>query len=630
MKLKKTLGTFNIFCMASGAMISSGIFVLPVVVYKIAGNGIFVAYLFAGIIMLPALFSKIELATAIPKAGGSYFFIDRILGSGAGVIAGFANWFSICLKSAFALYGTGIFITLFFPEMSELELKLIASSVCVLFTLLNIFSLKSSNRIQSLLVVFLLGILFFYIILGYRVVDFSSLKPTSFFDWNAIMEATGIVFISYGGLTKIASVAEEIKDPKKSIVKGGLYAFVVVQILYLLIILVLLGVMPVDTLNHSRMPLSDAVKFFPPGGGVPAKVYFYAISAAAIMAFLTTANAGIFASSRAPLAMGRDGLVPGYFSILTKKKRIPIVSLILTSVFIIINILLFDIKNLAKVASLFMILLFIMVNISVIVIRFSKVSNYKPSFKSPFFPVIQIAGIIVYIVLVIEMGSGIILISGLFVVLCLLWYVFYSRHRVNRKSALIHMIKNIMNPELKSGKDDENELESELLDILFERDEIIEDRFDRIIKGAEVIDFSKTISREELFSRIANVMCSRWNISSEELEKKMNKRERLSSTLIYPGIALPHAIPHAVIEGENIFDIVLVRNKFGIRWNENNDIVYTAFCLIGTKDERNFHIRALMYIAQILQDKDFQKEWTEAKNSKELRSVILLTKRRRG
>ena len=58
-------------------------------------------------------------------------------------------------------------------------------------------------------------------------------------------------------------------------------------------------------------------------------------------------------------------------------------------------------------------------------------------------------------------------------------------------------------------------------------------------------------------------------------------------------------------------------------------MVYTAFCLIGTKDERNFHLRALMFIAQILQDPDFHNEWMNAKDEKELKSVILLTKRRR-
>ena len=74
------------------------------------------------------------------------------------------------------------------------------------------------------------------------------------------------------------------------------------------------------------------------------------------------------------------------------------------------------------------------------------------------------------------------------------------------------------------------------------------------------------------------------------VEEKLQIREEQASTLIYPGVAVPHAIPHIIIEGEGRFDIVLVRNKKGIVWNEAGDVVYTAFCLVGSKDERNFHL----------------------------------------
>jgi mannitol/fructose-specific phosphotransferase system IIA component (Ntr-type) len=114
------------------------------------------------------------------------------------------------------------------------------------------------------------------------------------------------------------------------------------------------------------------------------------------------------------------------------------------------------------------------------------------------------------------------------------------------------------------------------------------------------------------------------------VEEKLQLREEQSSTLIYPGVAVPHAIPHIIIEGKHTFDIILVRNKHGIIWNKEGDVVYTAFCLVGTKDERNFHLKALMSIAQILQDPDFNNQWNSARTPEEMRSVVLLTKRRRN
>ena len=98
MKLKKELNSIEVFAIAAGSMISSGLFVLPAIAYKLAGPGCIISYFIAGILMLPALFSKMELATAMPKAGGTYFFSERILGTAAGAVAGVANWFSFSLK----------------------------------------------------------------------------------------------------------------------------------------------------------------------------------------------------------------------------------------------------------------------------------------------------------------------------------------------------------------------------------------------------------------------------------------------------------------------------------------------------------------------------------------------------
>ena len=75
-KLKRELGLLDVFTIASGAMISSGLFILPALVYAKTGPAVILVYVLAGILFLPAIFSKAELATAMPKAGGVYFFID--------------------------------------------------------------------------------------------------------------------------------------------------------------------------------------------------------------------------------------------------------------------------------------------------------------------------------------------------------------------------------------------------------------------------------------------------------------------------------------------------------------------------------------------------------------------------
>ncbi|MCG8569705.1 MAG: amino acid permease [Spirochaetes bacterium] len=628
MKLERQLGVLEVFSIASGAMISSGIFILPAIAYSVAGPAVIFSYLFAGILILPALFSKLELSTALPKAGGIYFFSERILGSTAGVVNGFAGWFSLSMKSAFALIGIGAFATLIFPDISEWQIKLIASGACILFGIINLFSVKASGKLQIIMVAILLLILTTFIIVGYRKVDFSHLNFGQIaFDWKLVFATTGMVFVSYGGLTKVASIAEEVRDLKKNLVRGMIAAYVVVQIIYLLVLFVIIGVMPGNLLAKSLTPISDTANYFFSSSAF--NQFFVIITAAAgMLAFITTANAGIMAASRSPMAMSRDGLIPDLLSKVSPKNKTPYVAVILTTLFMLTIILILPIVKLVKVASLFKLMLFAMVNLSVIIIRSSKIKNYKPSFRSPFFPLIQILGIVFYIVLIIGMGTFTIMVALGFILLAVLWFFIYSRKKVKRKSALVYMIESVTNPQLVQDES-ELELEDELLDILIERNEIVEDRFDTIIRQAPVLDLHKTITRDELFKMIAEIVSKKLEVDQSEIEKKLNVREEDSSTLIYPGVAVPHAIPHVIIEGEHIFDIILVRNKYGIIWNEKEEIVYKAFCLIGSKDERNFHLKALAAIAQVLMDPDFHKEWEKAKHEDDIRTSVLLTKRTR-
>jgi len=103
--LKKQLNLIDIFCVATGAMISSGLFILPGLAFNKAGPSVILSYIIAGILCIPTLLSNAELVTAMPKAGGDYYFIIRSLGPLVGTISGFLGWLALSLKSAFAIFG---------------------------------------------------------------------------------------------------------------------------------------------------------------------------------------------------------------------------------------------------------------------------------------------------------------------------------------------------------------------------------------------------------------------------------------------------------------------------------------------------------------------------------------------
>jgi mannitol/fructose-specific phosphotransferase system IIA component (Ntr-type) len=100
-------------------------------------------------------------------------------------------------------------------------------------------------------------------------------------------------------------------------------------------------------------------------------------------------------------------------------------------------------------------------------------------------------------------------------------------------------------------------------------------------------------------------------------------REKESTTVLRPGLA----IPHITIDGNHKFELVMVRCEAGILFTEESEPVYAAFILVGTLDERNFHLRALSAIAQIVQDPNFDKDWLRAKSIEELRDIVSLAKR---
>ncbi|MEA3476116.1 MAG: amino acid permease [Candidatus Cloacimonadota bacterium] len=618
MGLKKQLGLLDVFCIAAGAMISSGLFVLPGIAFAKCGPAVIIAYLFAGIIFIPSLLSKAELGTAMPRAGGSYFFIERSMGPAAGTLGGFVTWFSLALKSAFALIGIGAFTILIFPQITELQIKIIAVAFCVIFIILNLKSVKHTGRLQIILVLSLLGILFIYSTFGIKNINLEKYIPFSPQGFSSIIPVVGLVFISFAGVTKIASVAEEIKNPKRNLPLGMFLSFFIVLVFYIIVIFITVGVLTSEQwgnlLKPTLTPISDGAGVFMGSFGM------IILAIAALFAFFSTANAGILSASRFPLAMSRDHLLPEFFGKISKKYGTPYISIILTGIFMIVMISSFNLENLVKAASTMQIILFIYVNASVIVMRESKIQTYRPSFHSPLYPWIQIAAIIIYGFLIFEMGKIPLIITGCFIILSILWYLIYVRFRVKRKSALIHIVERLTDKKIKTTT-----LVKELKDILVERDNIIEDRFDKLISKCEILDIERSMTAEEFFKIIAEHLSKRQNINADMLYDLLIKREEQSTTALQPGMA----IPHIIIEGNNKFDILLARCKEGVIFSLDLPPVYTVFVLIGTRDERNFHLRALMSIAQIVQQPDFERHWLKAKDIEDLRNIILLSERKR-
>lgn len=610
MKLKRELNLLDVFCIASGAMISSGLFVLPGIAHAIAGPAVFVSYLLAGLLAITGMLSQAELVSAMPKAGGTYFYVTRSLGPGVGTVDGILTWFAISLKSAFALIGMSAFTAL----IINLNVNLIAIVLCILFVVINIVGIKEAGKLQVVMVTGLFAILIFYVVRGLPLMNASNFTPFAPNGISSIFSTAGFVFVSYGGLIKVASIAEEVKNPARTVPMAMILSLLVVGILYMLVVLVTTGVLGATQLDNSLTPISDGAGAFLGSKGR------IALSIAAILAFISTANAGIMSASRYPLALSRDGLLPEVLMTINKKFKTPHISILITGLFMLFALFL-KLNLLVKVASASLIMTFMFSCFSVIILRESRVQNYQPQFKSPLYPGLQIVGIIGFAIMLFNLGKQTLLISLVLIIGGLFVYWFYGRIRVNREFALLHLIERITAEEF-TGRN----LETELKEIIRERDDISKDRFDDIMEKSHVLDIDHEMRMEEFFKHISGIMSKNLEIKPEVLFKLFMEREKESTTVIAPGLA----IPHIIIEGKQHFDILLIRSLKGIVFSEGQPKINTVFVLVGTKDERNFHLRALAAIAQIVQDSNFQRRWMKAKNKEALRDVILLGKRIRG
>jgi len=608
--LKKELGLLDVFCIASGAMISSGLFILPGVAFSKTGPSLFLSYLLAAFLALPAMFSKAELTTAMPRAGGDYFFITRSMGYAVGSIAGAASWFSLSLKSAFALVGMSAYVAL----ITNIPITSAAVLFCLFFVLLNIIGVREATLFQRFLVLGILIISLFYISRGFASIHINKFVPFMPNGAGPIFATTGFVFVSYGGLTKIASVAEEVRNPGKNIPLGMILSLIVAGVLYTLAVFVTTGVLEPGKFQSSLTPISDAAELIAGNtGGI-------IMALAAIFAFVSTANAGVMSASRYPMAMSRDGVLPKFFKKVNMRFGTPHYAVLFTGGFMILAITCLRLEMLVKVASTFLIMLFIFANLAVVVMRESRIQNYQPKFRSPFYPWMQVVGVISGIFLIFEMGTASYSIIGIFILVGLLWYLIYVRQKAREEFALIHVIERITAKELTS-----NYLETELKGIIKERDDIVEDRFDKLIKNGRILDLKGSFTMKQFFGLAADALASELHTDSKALSKLLLKREEESSTVLRPGLA----IPHIVVEGDGKFKILLARCKKGIVFPSSKSKVHIVFVLAGSRDERNFHLRALAAIAEIVQSAGFDKNWLRARNLNELRDIILLAERKR-
>lgn len=419
-KLERTLSLPGAIAVSIGGMLS-GIFVLPGYAVGITGSSVWLAFLVAALCILPAVLSKSELGTAMPKSGGTYVYIERAFGPLFGTIAGLGLWLSLLLKSAFSLVGLSAYLYVV-VNIDETYTKAIALLALLIIFLLNVFGLKKVEKTQLFIVTISIISLIVIIVLGFNSFDSKLTEPVFSNGTNGFIAGVAFLYISYAGVTKIAAIAGEITNPSKNLPLTMIISLFLITMIYCFVALVLVGNVEASILAEDGKPIHT---LFQTIGGDTFGLIAGVIGA---ITLLSMANSGVLASSRFPFAMSKDGLFPSYLAGVNSKFLTPVSAILTTSALIALAIIFLDVVKIAKLASAFKILMFIFNELTVIVLRETNAQWYKPTFKSPMYPYVQIFGILSGIVLLAFLGIwNVISVFGVVVLGFLIFLVYGSK-----------------------------------------------------------------------------------------------------------------------------------------------------------------------------------------------------------
>lgn len=611
--LKKNLTLFDVYAMSTGAMFSSGLFLLPGIAASYTGNSVWLAYLLAGFLILPAMYCMAELSTAMPKAGGTYYFLDRAMGPLMGTIGGLGSWVAVVFKSAFALVGMGAYLGIYL----DLPFTFTAILLTIAFGLVNVFGAKETTLLQRILVTTLVVILIAFIIFGLRETGVTDMFAPmdghgAFFKTGLVgfVSTIGLVFVSYAGLTKVASVAEEVQNPDRNIPLGMTLSLLTATIIYTLGTLVLIKILEPQALYDSLTPVADAGRVFL--GWMHFDLGVILIVVAAIAAFASTGNAGIMSASRYPYAMAKDQLVPQKLSQIGRFGT-PTLAIIVTVLAMIVVLLLFDVASVAKLASAFQLLLFGLVCVAVIVMREARIPTYKPGYRAPFYPWLQIMGMLVSFWLIIEMGILAIAFTGMVTIGCVLWYQFYASGHLERRGAIFHIHERL-------GQQRYEGLERELMTIIHDRTQAENLSYEALITRSVMMDFRygmyDAVHIREILTTQAR---DRFNIPAEVITDVVDE-EKIILHPISEGVRIAYQTHADVIEPE------LFVLRFGPQAKVNFSTAlaaHTLMFLIVPRKPVGLDLRLAGHLAEVVQSDHFEERWMGSESERDMNEILM-------
>ncbi|MEM5832342.1 MAG: amino acid permease [Candidatus Aenigmatarchaeota archaeon] len=408
-RLKRTLGLFAVTLYGAGIILGAGIYALIGEASKTAGNSIWISFIIGALLASLTGLSYCELSSIYPKAAAEYVYVKKAFKSN--FISFVLGWLVVGIEiigaSTVALGFAGYFHELLpISTNKTFSITIIAILLITTLSFLNFYGIEESSKLNIIFTIIeALGlILIIFIGLGnWGKVNYLE----SPFGMNGIFSAATLLFFAYIGFENIANIAEETKNPRKTLPKATILAIAITTLLYILV-----SISAISTVNWQELASSKAPLALVASKAI-GKEAFFILWIIALFATSNTVLIILIVGSRMIYGMAKDNSLPKFLAHVHKKRKTPWIAIIVFMLFSILFTLIGEIEIVAMATSVGTLIVFAFVNASVIKLRFSK-SKIKRPFKIPLnignFPLLSFIGLIVCIFLILQSTLTVLLI----------------------------------------------------------------------------------------------------------------------------------------------------------------------------------------------------------------------------
>lgn len=435
--LRRSMGLLPLVTLSVGATLGTGIFVVLGEAAPKAGPAVIVSFVLAALAALFSALSYAELAGAVPVSGSAYSYTYATLGELVGWVCGWCLLLEYGVSIAAVAVGWGGYLNSFLetaigvriPEALSAPpgdggvVNLPAAVVVLLAMVVLLGGIRESAAITVITTLFKIAVLVFFVVVAVFAFNSNNLTPFAPMGVAGIATGASSVFFSFVGFDAASTAGEEARNPQRDLPRAIMISLGVVTLAYVLVALTAIGAAGVDTLSGSEASLATVLKLVT-GAGWPSTV----LAVGAVVAIASVVLAVLYGQTRILVSMSRDGLVPGVFSRVTARRRVPAANTIIIGCVVAVLAALVPLGQLAEATSIGTLVAFGLVNVGVLVLRRTQ-PELPRGFRTPLMPVTPLIGLALCVLLVFGLAPQTWLAFGAWTLVGLIVYFGYGMRR---------------------------------------------------------------------------------------------------------------------------------------------------------------------------------------------------------